>query len=226
MTACRYGRKGSQNLGRLFIGHEVTLERKIYHQSEVLRLLKGFVSPERRLWVGTGSSPRWHRQGSICTAAYQGVRMDGRVLTFGSGTRLQIHPSKCMTSGSAKDPESLFYSLPWWIVTSWTNSSCVFMRLVCSEIWIPSRWFNSSLFSNGGNCQWELAFSSLQRQALLLFLDHYQKSNCDWLCPKIYFGYQLVSMKGVKLNFPKTLGTHSRKPPCPIERCGRNGEPK
>jgi hypothetical protein len=47
------------------------------------------------------SFPSWQRTG-ICMVSYQGVDIDGRTLTFGSGTRLQVHPSKCLTLGSSQ----------------------------------------------------------------------------------------------------------------------------
>lgn len=163
------------------------------------------------MWGGRAAAPG--TEGSICTALYQGVNTGSRALTFGSGTRLQVHPSKCLTfDSSQRHRKSPLCFLRWWICTSWANFSCFFMRFECFEIWIPSHWLNSGLFPSGNNCQWEMAFSSLQRQTLLLFLDSfetkdvYQKRNCDWLCQNIYFCYHLVFRKGDELNFPKTLG--------------------
>lgn len=162
---------------------------------------------------GHGQLPRWQRAG-ICTALYQGVDTSGRTLTFGSGTRLQVYPSKCPTLGPGqRHQECPLCSLGWWSSTSWTNFSCFFMRFECFEIWIPSYWLNS-LFSNRNwpfHHHRNILFHGLQ-----IFI---------WLCQKIYFyfSYKLVSQK-VELNFSKTLGIGHI--PCPIERYRKNLKPK
>lgn len=159
------------------------------------RLFKSPVpkSERREHMRGPGSLPEGQRAG-ICTASYQGVGTSGRTLTFGSGTRLQVHPSKCLTLDSSQRHRNSLLCFPrWWICTSWANFSCFFMRLECFKILISSHWLNSGLFSNARNCPRGLAFSSFLRQTLLLFLgpfetkDLYQTRNYDWLCQKYIF---------------------------------------